>query len=235
MIIVTRHGERADWYEAEKAKIEVPFDPHLTGVGEKQAFDTGRHIKKLIAAYESKINEKGIQAIVIASPFLRTIQTAELIAKSLNVYNETIYIDDALAEYLEEGVEFATKKDILKELYSRINPTSTKYFSSKIADTFVKDEKLLYPEYPSQEYRETKRVAVYLETIKDRFKEFSPTKHVFVLVTHQFVVEAALEYYRLPVFSPSFCGYVHIEYDHLDMTKFTVLNSGENSHLNSLL
>lgn len=48
MIIVVRHGERADLDEEESKTVENKHDPHLTMKGKAHAEETGLHIKELL-------------------------------------------------------------------------------------------------------------------------------------------------------------------------------------------
>ena len=89
-----RHGERADKvnYEKQGIKIEQFLDPPLTPQGFEQAQDTGLHFKKYLA-------EHGYDSIVIeSSPFLRTMQTASIVAKHLGI--EKIKINYGLAKWM---------------------------------------------------------------------------------------------------------------------------------------
>jgi broad specificity phosphatase PhoE len=78
MIVVVRHGERADdAKEEEKAKIPREFDPHLTKLGQKQGTDTGIFIEEYL---KEKFSSKQFKnCYLVSSPFLRCIMTAEAI------------------------------------------------------------------------------------------------------------------------------------------------------------
>lgn len=49
MLFLIRHGERADdSTNAEKSKIILTFDPHLSANGEVQAKKTGKYIRNIM-------------------------------------------------------------------------------------------------------------------------------------------------------------------------------------------
>lgn len=78
MIVVVRHGERADdAQEEEKSKIQLEFDPHLTKLGQKQGTDTGIFIEKYLK--ENFPSKTFKNCYLVSSPFLRCIMTAEAI------------------------------------------------------------------------------------------------------------------------------------------------------------
>jgi broad specificity phosphatase PhoE len=76
-----RHGERCDNVDdpEQLARIEFPWDPPLTFEGEAQARMTGDHIKKLLRDYNYEY------VVIEASPWIRTLQTAAVIAKQVGI------------------------------------------------------------------------------------------------------------------------------------------------------
>lgn len=69
LVIVMRHGERSD-FAGQIPKLHK-FDPELTDMGKKQAYEAGGMIRN----YLKSINFKG-KVSIISSPFARTIQTS---------------------------------------------------------------------------------------------------------------------------------------------------------------
>jgi broad specificity phosphatase PhoE len=81
-----RHGERQDSVDPEWAsRADRVHDPGLTERGHDQAAQTGRRLR-----------EAGIDAIY-ASPFLRTVQTADAVARELGL---PVYLEPGLGEHL---------------------------------------------------------------------------------------------------------------------------------------
>ncbi len=106
MIFGVRHGERADFSSAlkeEKENIEIPFDPHLTKLGQLQAQQTGKLIQEKINEYNRNLHvnnpeeQEEIEVIIITSPFLRCVMTAFEIAKQMKkVYENSIFFTRSL-------------------------------------------------------------------------------------------------------------------------------------------
>ena len=69
LYIVIRHGERADNVPDPKVTYDIDFDPCLTTLGLKQAFDTGVFLQK-------EFNLKSRTVYIYCSPLLRTMQSA---------------------------------------------------------------------------------------------------------------------------------------------------------------
>lgn len=67
---VTRHGQVANYVSREGGHLYPPGDPPLSALGREQARLLGIHMRKL-----------GFRGPIICSPFMRTLETAECIAK----------------------------------------------------------------------------------------------------------------------------------------------------------
>ena len=126
MILGVRHGERADkcQNEAEKKKVKLYYDPHLTDFGALQAQTTALEIQKRLNCYSEELKSKGlgtgkkITPVIICSPFLRTIQTAFNIASKLDcVYENSIFVQHEICEFIWDQQEF--DKDPLPILFSK--------------------------------------------------------------------------------------------------------------------
>lgn len=78
MIFVIRHGERTDHVDdpEENKKIIIKDDPPLTALGHEQAEKCGKRIATLLGDRPTTI---------YASPFIRTIQTANGIATACGI------------------------------------------------------------------------------------------------------------------------------------------------------
>ena len=89
MIWLLRHGMRQDFEQADWFQVaERPHDPPLSANGRQQAKETGEFLRN-----------KGIERIY-CSPFLRTVDTAGIIASVLDV---PVYVEYGLCEVLKEG------------------------------------------------------------------------------------------------------------------------------------
>lgn len=77
MMFFIRHGERADNCPKERYDVINHYDPHLTVVGREQSKKTGASLRKLLKL------KKLTKVIILSSPFLRCLQTAQEIANEL--------------------------------------------------------------------------------------------------------------------------------------------------------
>jgi broad specificity phosphatase PhoE len=118
-IYFVRHGQ----------KQEIWGDPFLTDIGIKQAEITGDFFK------DKKISK------IYASPLNRTVQTASIIAKSLNLEVKT---DKRLVERINWDQEGVSSKDFMKEWAKtdedrKYNPRFGKsaFLSGKNMESFV--------------------------------------------------------------------------------------------------
>ena len=75
------HGERSDTsnLEQERGRVENKYDCPLSYLGASQAHVTGQYLRMVL-------NANGYEKIIIeSSPFLRTLETAAIIASELNI------------------------------------------------------------------------------------------------------------------------------------------------------
>ena len=118
-LFVVRHGERSDYvYNATPINSD---DPNLTKHGKKQAKKTGEFLGSKLARFNPKVR-------IIASPLIRTIQTAFEIAKQLGVAE--IEIDNRFIERMNPDI-MSVDSDKLE-----IRTKSLEY----IKDTYLGDE-----------------------------------------------------------------------------------------------
>lgn len=137
---IARHGNRLDFVNPEWFNTaERPYDPPLSEDGVIQASQLG---KRLVTS--------GIKQI-FASPFLRTVQTANCVADILDL---PIKLESGLSEWLNPAwmVSNPQRHSMaeLKKLFPRIDSS---YTSRVIAD---------YPETLEQVNQRTAQTALYL-------------------------------------------------------------------------
>ena len=76
-VLFIRHGERADLAPEKGVQYDVKSDPPLTPLGITQVEETGHYLKHYVEKH-------GFEEVVIeCSPFIRTVQTAAIIAKAI--------------------------------------------------------------------------------------------------------------------------------------------------------
>ena len=142
---IARHGNRLDFVNPEWFNTaERRYDPPLSEDGIIQAQELGQRLKS-----ESIVH-------IFASPFLRTIQTANQVAEALNL---SIKLEAGLSEWLNP--EWMTQmpeihpQEILASRYPRIDWSYTS---------------CVIPQYPETEVIIRKRTE---ETVRQLVKEFS--------------------------------------------------------------
>lgn len=99
MLYIIRHGQRSDIGNLKEfVKMKKDHDPHLTSIGEFMSYKTGDGI------CEEHDYEK-FPLLMISSPYLRCIQTAENILKGIEfvknkhaMQDNTIFLEDSLRE-----------------------------------------------------------------------------------------------------------------------------------------
>eukprot|EP01061_Rhynchopus_euleeides_P045398 TRINITY_DN8132_c0_g1_i3.p1 TRINITY_DN8132_c0_g1~~TRINITY_DN8132_c0_g1_i3.p1 ORF type:complete len:270 (+),score=90.47 TRINITY_DN8132_c0_g1_i3:70-879(+) len=100
-VIIARHGERTDYvdkvafFKTEISK-ERPWDPLLTEEGRRQARLMGTRVR-------AELEERGYPPVskVFASPFIRTVETAEEACRSLGL--DEINVENGIVEALCES------------------------------------------------------------------------------------------------------------------------------------
>ena len=206
MIAVVRHGAREDDLPRNrKLKSDIIFDPALSNVGENQSRDTGKYI----AEYLRRRSLDGLSWTIriISSPFLRTLQTAAIIADELK--QTKIEVWDPICEELKE--------DLFKSY-----PIPYLNFSVKdknfIFDEFLKTKKInlmrledpeeiitpsSFPEkeghkhFGSPSFR-AKTALEYLicnQFHQDHDNLREQNSHVVILVTHAFFLQPFVKYF----------------------------------------
>lgn len=107
-ILFIRHGERADLAPEKGVEYDIKADPPLTPLGVTQAEETGRYLKEYIA--RGNFDEVHIEC----SGFIRTIQTATLIAKHAGLNKPKIQY-----KYAEWLIPSVYETNPMPELYIR--------------------------------------------------------------------------------------------------------------------
>eukprot|EP01083_Nonionella_stella_P006088 17618_1 len=123
-IFVVRHGERIDYVDRDwinKVKHNRYRDPHLAKKGIHQCKETAVRLTEIYQTYFGikdknkpfKLSEDNL--VIIASPYIRSVQTGAQIAKHLN-YKSTIKIEPGICEVLKEfPPHFLDNEDINKD------------------------------------------------------------------------------------------------------------------------
>ena len=200
MIYIVRHGERADdtLSKVEKAKIIADYDPHLTELGVLQSEAAGKEILKFTeeVSQREKLNSKSLKYIVVSSPFLRCVQTAATIARTLGpekVYNNKLYLEPGASEILMENWFKPTILDDL--LVKKLNKEELPPLVGTDFTWGVEEGKsIIDPIYPEGAQTFFLRFQYFFKYIRDWFLDnFSGKDYALVIVTHGFAVKAALQ------------------------------------------
>lgn len=259
MILGIRHGERADASEelAEKARIELFHDPHLTKLGEFQAQITAKAILQKIENFEQELKlqnlfTKKVTPVIIASPFLRTIQTAYHIANNLGeVYENSIFIHDEIIEFLDDDKKFGFEKDPRPILFSSIMKLEDyKRYGMDFINGPIKIKKFDYsnpefkmPSFPEGHENCNSRIKGFIENFpKIFFKKFKFNTFIPVWISHQYCLAAACWHLRktnsieFPIKNVGYCGILDLRYEDADgmCEKRQVKQWGSNDHINKL-
>ncbi|KRW99303.1 hypothetical protein PPERSA_02415 [Pseudocohnilembus persalinus] len=159
LLFLLRHGERADNSQDlnELKKIINKQDPPLTELGKIQAFEAGQEIKNYLIQNKNKYPHiKNL--IIISSPFLRCLMTAENIHLGLENYLKTdeIITDNYLCEHLQSQW---FNKDILQnglcirnQTIKNKNNNLQNFINLKINDSY--NDKQFLPKYPENNYEQ---------------------------------------------------------------------------------
>ncbi|ELR99238.1 histidine phosphatase family protein [Gloeocapsa sp. PCC 73106] len=145
-IWITRHGSRLDFIDLNWfSQAERPYDPPLAPEGEVQAQQLGSRLKSTQIKH------------IFTSPFLRTVQTAHIIADILAL---PLKLEAGLSEWLNPDWMTTTPEtlpiDILAQTYPRID-LSYKF--------------LVIPEYPETETVMQSRVTATAIELVEQFPE----------------------------------------------------------------
>lgn len=145
-IWLARHGLRLDfvnwsWFD----EAEHPYDPPLAPEGEQQALSLANRLKS-----------ENIRHI-FASPFLRTVQTAQIVS---NILNLSVKIEWGLSEWLNPDWMTAMPETTPVEILQKNYPGIDLNYVSRIQ-----------PEYPETELKLRERTAKTINQILTEFSE----------------------------------------------------------------
>eukprot|EP01016_Furgasonia_blochmanni_P055542 TRINITY_DN9318_c0_g1_i1.p1 TRINITY_DN9318_c0_g1~~TRINITY_DN9318_c0_g1_i1.p1 ORF type:complete len:241 (+),score=29.05 TRINITY_DN9318_c0_g1_i1:142-864(+) len=232
MIIFVRHGERADRVSNyDLNKIEINFDAQLTDYGVEQSRKTGRCIQNLITDYSRSIDAKP-KVILLSSPLLRALMTADAIKKELSdVYENSVFTQDAIFEVMKKY-----DRDVRQDIYLRAKTEEDhrKYFKCKVREGFFPENETQLPVFPEDEEKCIKRGAAFCEYLWNQLNsgKYGVREHIFVIVTHQIIVEAAQAYFGAPVAEPKVCSIFQVMHKTpLVSRDVDVLLNADTSHL----
>ena len=115
IVWIARHGNRLDFVNPEWFNTaERPYDPPLSEDGVVQARQLGQRLLGESIAH------------IFASPFLRTVQTASMVADALDL---PIKLESGLSEWLNpawmKNEPERLPLDVLQECFPRIDPSYT--------------------------------------------------------------------------------------------------------------
>lgn len=208
LFFALRHGERADRAFTHRP-CPLNFDPCLTEKGLLQAEQSCQRILSLIPPNKS--------VHLVSSPFLRCIETASFIAKSLNI---PIHIEEGFAEFL-----FTWDFDFnpLKKLHIRARgiPALEQEIGVRIIDNV---------HLPGSVYPETYEMGN--NRIKSNWEVYFPrvNEEVVICVSHLFVVGSLTEVWLGRRYSISEDGYCKLTIGSYDGHKYEVKEVCDYSH-----
>jgi broad specificity phosphatase PhoE len=227
LIIVMRHGERADL--AGEEVLLHGCDPELTEEGKKQAYLAGIKLKELLEEiYGKNWNSKKIA--FITSPFARCIVTAKYAKNGMNLCLP-LYIENGLSEviskkwFINSPVEFLVYHNSILEQnleaemekeehdYShksnkmKKKEVKVKFFIPEKPDILLKELETeiiinqslnVLPMFPESDTHCITRIQTTLDLIIYHFG-IRKEYDVIVLVTHMFGMKALLEKMKIPI------------------------------------
>ncbi len=125
IVWIARHGNRIDFVNPEWFNTaERRYDPPLSDDGVVQAYQLGQRLKREHISH------------IFASPFLRTVQTANQIAEALDL---PIKLESGLSEWLNPVWMTAAPERMsleeLTQLYPRIDPSYTSRVTAEYPET----------------------------------------------------------------------------------------------------
>ncbi len=142
---LARHGNREDFVDDTwRDTAERPDDPGLSPDGLEQAEQLAERLKDIPID------------TIFASPYLRTVQTAQLIAEKLN---KRVFLEPGLGEKLSETY-FSGEPEIL----------SHERLSEDFPNVELGHEPLLHPVFPEDDEANVSRMGEATELIVEKYK-----------------------------------------------------------------
>jgi len=203
MIFILRHGERADNAGPEEKKlIECECDPHLTPWGKIQAKAAGIQLRSLIqdSFKNGLLKTQNPQIVMVSSPFLRCLQTASGILEAFKdeeIFNESIFIDTGISEYLSTSFY---DKDPMGNLFivKKDRKCLEKYVKYQVLEGFLGEKKYSgSPIYPEEYEGFSERVEkAYAQLVEYFMTEINKNNDkVLILVSHGLAVKGMLSHH----------------------------------------
>ncbi|CAD8050291.1 unnamed protein product [Paramecium sonneborni] len=189
MIVLVRHGERADNCLIESKNVQNPHDPHLTPKGCEQAQLAGKQILKVIEEYR-KIE-------IQSSPFLRCIMTAKNIAQQIKKDEISLY-----TEICETLYSNFFSSNPLPRLIINKNPNLTYFSGISLIDK--QNEQNFYPETLEDV---NLRILNYVQKLLEKIED----DQCIILVTHQRPLKTILEYFSQQTDDVGYCKVISIK------------------------
>lgn len=144
VVYIARHGERIDHVDdLWKHTAKNPYDAYLTKTGLAQARALGKHLRGKQVSH------------IFASPFYRTVQTANQVAEEIGV---VMKIEPGLGEYLnEEWFDHAPGLRSIEELKSEFPLIDTSYVPQ------------FFPQYPESRDQVIVRTTAVARLLAQKF------------------------------------------------------------------
>ncbi|CAK71372.1 unnamed protein product (macronuclear) [Paramecium tetraurelia] len=190
MIVLVRHGERADNCPNEWKKVINTDDPHLTPNGCEQAKKAGKLILEEIKDYK----EINIQS----SPFLRCIMTAKNIAGQIK--KEELSINTEICETLYQCF---FESNPLPRLMVNKNPTHPYFSGIRLVDQQLKQNSI----YPEELEDVNNRILNYVQNLLENIED----DQCIILVTHQRPLKSILEFFNQSTEDVDYCKVLSIK------------------------
>ena len=206
MLAVVRHGAREDDLPRNrKQNSEVYFDPALSSLGEVQSQATGKYMAEYF-------RRKGFLDIstsirIISSPFLRTLQTAVIIADELRC--KEVQIWNPICEELKENLFESFPIPHLNFYLHDVKFIQEKFLKGKKIKLIEMEdpEEILTPlAFPENEARNSSskpstRAKLSIDYIlQNQFSHYSNDSNellpqIIILVTHAFFLDPFVQYF----------------------------------------
>lgn len=201
MFVLIRHGERSDVIHGEKEKVKNMADAPLTLNGRSEARKTGEFLLDLFQKKYPEIKH----FIVVSSPFLRCVETADEISACLQrrFPIEQIYCEESVGEWYAShiyGPEDFKKLEIYKSAKclpgeKNNGPFEMEKIRMKLSlNTFYKPEDRLSRFFDHSDLSSAyERMDKVFETTYGFLEENNDT--CVIMVSHAFSINVLFKYY----------------------------------------
>eukprot|EP01016_Furgasonia_blochmanni_P024054 TRINITY_DN2589_c0_g3_i1.p1 TRINITY_DN2589_c0_g3~~TRINITY_DN2589_c0_g3_i1.p1 ORF type:complete len:286 (+),score=52.30 TRINITY_DN2589_c0_g3_i1:136-993(+) len=195
MLFIVRHGEREDMVEgADPSKVALEFDPELTELGKQQAFETGSALRQIIG---------NLQPVIVASPFLRCLQTAYYMSKGMKGQTSDgkhkVVVEDGFCEFLKK--EWFKSPSVLRELHSRSNKEISSLLGPdcQLEEGFIdrgKTPLVVEPSFPESVDSYYHRIIYFFTYASNCLLEDDYKDKALIIVSHGYTVQFVLDHYN---------------------------------------